>query len=46
MRNPLGGHPPWRQLVIIAVVLPLEREHAAPDRENAANEKVPTETVG
>jgi signal transduction histidine kinase len=30
----------------IAVVLPLEREHAAPDRENAANEKVPTETVG
>ena len=23
MRNPLGGHPPWRQLAIIAVVLPL-----------------------
>jgi hypothetical protein len=23
VRNPLGGHPPWRQLVIIAVVLPL-----------------------
>jgi len=23
VRNPLGGHPPWRQLMIIAVVLPL-----------------------
>jgi hypothetical protein len=23
VRNPLGGHPPWRQLTIIAVVLPL-----------------------
>ena len=23
MRNPLGGHPPWRQLTIIAVALPL-----------------------
>jgi signal transduction histidine kinase len=30
----------------IAVVLPLEREHAATDGENAATEKVPSETVG
>lgn len=23
MRNPLASHPPWRQLLIISVVLPL-----------------------
>jgi hypothetical protein len=23
MRNPLAAHPPWRQLIIISVVLPL-----------------------